>query len=106
MREFEIDDETLALDVIDEVGPAGQYLMEEHTLDFCREELCIPTLSVRGPQVNGPEVFDNNLERQMETRLERYRKPSLTAEENAAVKAAMEEFGVEKAFVELADSCM
>ncbi len=106
MREFEIDDETLALDVVEEVGPAGQYLMEEHTLDFCREELCIPTLSVRGPQVNGPEVFDNNLEKQMEMRLGRYHRPELTREERDAVKAVMAEFGVEQSFVELVESCM
>lgn len=106
VREFEIDDETLALDVVDEVGPAGQYLMEEHTLDFCREELCIPTLSVRGPQAKGPEMFDNNLEKQMEMRLGRYQRPELTPEESAAVKAVMEEFGVDKSFVELAEGCM
>lgn len=106
MREFEINDETLAVDVVDEVGPAGQYLMEEHTLEHCREELCIPTLSVRGPQDNGPELFDKNLQNQMRERLSDYQKPEMTAQEKEAVKAVLEEFGVEKTYLELADNCM
>jgi trimethylamine--corrinoid protein Co-methyltransferase len=34
---FRIDDEHLALDVIDAVGPAGHFLGEEHTLEHMRE---------------------------------------------------------------------
>ena len=104
MREFEVDTETLALEVVEEVGPAGQYLMEEHTLDYCREELCIPALSVRGPQENGAQVFDDNLKKQMQMRLDSYQKPVLSAEEKAAVKAVMEEFGIEESFMGLADA--
>ncbi len=37
MGETEINDKTLALDIIDEVGPDGQYLDHEHTLDHFRE---------------------------------------------------------------------
>ncbi len=37
MRETEINDETLALDLIDEVGPDGQYLDHSHTLKHFRE---------------------------------------------------------------------
>ncbi len=36
-RGIEISDETLALDVIDEVGPMGQYLDTEHTVKHCRD---------------------------------------------------------------------
>lgn len=32
-----IDEQTLALDVIDSVGPGGHYLMEKHTLEHMRE---------------------------------------------------------------------
>jgi trimethylamine--corrinoid protein Co-methyltransferase len=33
---FRVTDETLALDVIKEIGPGGHYLMHEHTLDGMR----------------------------------------------------------------------
>jgi trimethylamine--corrinoid protein Co-methyltransferase len=32
-----VNDETLALDVIDQVGPGGHYLQEDHTLKHFRE---------------------------------------------------------------------
>ncbi len=41
-RGFEISDETLALDVIDEVGPMNQYLDHEHTARHCRDATWSP----------------------------------------------------------------
>ena len=38
MRGFEIDSEHLALDVIKQVGPGGNFLQERHTLDFFLKE--------------------------------------------------------------------
>lgn len=38
MRPLEITDETLALDLIDQIGPAGDYLSSEHTLKHYRED--------------------------------------------------------------------
>jgi trimethylamine--corrinoid protein Co-methyltransferase len=38
MRGFEIDSEHLALDVIRQVGPGGNFLQEKHTLDFFMQE--------------------------------------------------------------------
>lgn len=39
-----INEETLALDVIDEVGPGGEFLTHEHTFEHFREEFWFPTL--------------------------------------------------------------
>jgi trimethylamine--corrinoid protein Co-methyltransferase len=47
MGGVEITDETLALDVIDKVGPGGHFLMQEHTMRHCRENW-YPTLFERG----------------------------------------------------------
>ena len=38
---IEITDETLALDVIKQVGPGGSYIMESHTFDHFRDEVYI-----------------------------------------------------------------
>jgi trimethylamine--corrinoid protein Co-methyltransferase len=38
MRGFQIDSEHLALDVIKQVGPGGNFLQEKHTLDFFKQE--------------------------------------------------------------------
>jgi trimethylamine--corrinoid protein Co-methyltransferase len=44
LRSFEIDDETLALDLIDAVGPGGSFIAEEHTVEHFRRELWMPKL--------------------------------------------------------------
>lgn len=46
LRGIEVDDETLALDVIHEVGPGGHYLMADHTLRHMRSEFYYPSAVV------------------------------------------------------------
>ena len=41
-RGFAVDEETLALGVISSVGPGGNYLAEDHTVDHFRTELFLP----------------------------------------------------------------
>ena len=47
MRGMEVNDSTLALDVIRAVGPEGNFLGERHTLDHFRAEQYIPLLTCR-----------------------------------------------------------
>lgn len=49
---IEVNDETLAVDVIDKVGPGGTFLAEEHTLEFFQREHWVPRLMNR--QRRGP----------------------------------------------------
>ncbi|MCK4354033.1 MAG: trimethylamine methyltransferase family protein [Dehalococcoidia bacterium] len=44
-RGFEVDDDTLALDVIDKVGPGGIFLGEKHTLEHYKKEIWMPEIS-------------------------------------------------------------
>jgi trimethylamine--corrinoid protein Co-methyltransferase len=46
-RGIEVSEETLALDVIDSVGPGGNFLMEEHTLRHFKTETWYPDLFER-----------------------------------------------------------
>lgn len=46
LRGIQIDDETLALDVIDQVGPGGHFLMSEHTIRHMRSEFYYPSAVV------------------------------------------------------------
>ncbi len=47
VEKYEINDDTLALDVIREVGPGGHFMDQQHTLDHFRE-LWAPTISDKG----------------------------------------------------------
>ena len=44
LRGIEVNDDTLALDVISKVGPGGHFLTQKHTIDYLRKEHWIPTL--------------------------------------------------------------
>ncbi len=44
MRGIKVDDETLAVDVIERVGPGGHYLGDEHTMKHFKTETWFPTL--------------------------------------------------------------
>lgn len=46
-RGIEVNDTTLALDAIRRVGPGGQYLTDDHTLEHWRDEYWAPTLMDR-----------------------------------------------------------
>jgi len=42
-----VNEDTLAFDVIESVGPGGNYVMEDHTVEHMMDEFFYPTLSVR-----------------------------------------------------------
>jgi len=44
LRRFEINDDTLALDVIHKVGPGGHFLGEKHTLEHFKKEIWSRTM--------------------------------------------------------------
>jgi trimethylamine--corrinoid protein Co-methyltransferase len=44
---FAVDEERLALDLIAAQGPGGEFVQEDHTFNFFRREMWIPTLSDR-----------------------------------------------------------
>jgi trimethylamine--corrinoid protein Co-methyltransferase len=45
---FSVTPETLAYDVVTKVGPGGNFLMEDHTLENCRKAFWTPAVSDRG----------------------------------------------------------
>jgi len=44
---IQVNEETLGFDVIEKVGPGGNYVMEDHTIDHMMGEFFYPNLSVR-----------------------------------------------------------
>ncbi len=47
VRGFDVNDETLAVNVIDQVGPGGNFVAEMHTVDHMMDEFFYPNLAVR-----------------------------------------------------------
>ena len=57
VRGIEVDDDTLAVDVIDRVGPGGHYLADQHTLRYMRTEHFYPSDVI---DRQGREVWEAN----------------------------------------------
>jgi len=68
MRGVEVGDDTLMLDLIDRVGPGGEFLSTKETARRCRAEIWMPTLMDRDPWVTwqaagAPTMLDRIRER-------------------------------------------
>ncbi|MBI5960132.1 MAG: trimethylamine methyltransferase family protein, partial [Chloroflexi bacterium] len=69
MRGIEVSDETLMLDLIDQVGPAGEYMSTEETARRCREEIWVPKLMDRERWVNWQAAGATTMQERIKKRL-------------------------------------
>jgi trimethylamine--corrinoid protein Co-methyltransferase len=88
MRGVEVSDDTLMLDLIDRVGPAGEFMSTKETARQCRAEIWNPTLMDRDPWVNweaaGAQTMIDRIEERMHEILATHKPPPLP--EGAALK--------------------
>ena len=81
IRGIEVTRETLARDVIQKVGPGGNFLQEEHTFRHFRQELWMPTLLNRQPygiwQQEGAKDMGVRVQEKVKEILETHQAPSL-----------------------------
>ncbi len=83
LRTFKITEETLALDVIDDVGPQGHFLDHDHTLDHYRDDVWRPTVLDRRTHdvwsAHGSRPITDPLREQAREILATQKPPELTA---------------------------
>ncbi|MBW2145219.1 MAG: trimethylamine methyltransferase family protein, partial [Deltaproteobacteria bacterium] len=96
-RGYDVNPDTLAFDVIKEVGPGGHFLDKDHTFDHFRTEFYQPQLSNRDDYVsweaNGsPQSMEAANERYKEI-LETYEAPELPAEVDKELLQFIEKLG-------------
>ena len=81
MRPMEINDETIGLDIIKEVGPGGQYLTHPKTFQLCRTEFYMSKLHTRLAHQSwldqGGKSMGQAAEKALEDRLASYSQPDL-----------------------------
>ncbi len=83
IKPLELTDDALALDLITAMGTAGNYLMQDHTLNRCRTEFFIPDLGLRTLHNNWLEMEPREITARagllLEKRLAEYEKPEMDA---------------------------
>lgn len=102
-KDFEINEDTLPLELISEVGPGGQYLLEDHTFEFCRLETHIPKVSVRGPKTDPSEVYIKNIQKRLQELLDSYQKPKRSEATVKAMKAVLAKAGISEEVIAYID---
>lgn len=93
-RGVEVNDDTLAYDVIEEVGPQGSYIDHDHTFDNFREEFYLPTLSDRNNPSNweaqGSPTTEQRANQRWKKMLAEYQEPELAADIDKDLRSFIE----------------
>lgn len=98
LKGMEVNAETLAVNVINEVGIAGQFLTQEHTMKHCRKEPYLPEISIRGAVTGDPaEKLLANINKKREKMLSSYTKPEMAENTKAKLKDYLLGKGISKA---------
>ena len=81
MKPVEFTDDAYAMDLIKELGTSGNYLMEMHTVERCRDEFFIPDLSIQTMHNKWLEMRPRDITQRagklLEERLTEYEKPDI-----------------------------
>jgi trimethylamine--corrinoid protein Co-methyltransferase len=87
---FEITDELIGSDVIEKIGPGGQYLEEMHTMRHFRGEHLIPKLfnkvGFEAWEMNGAVSVEEHASQEVEKRLNSFEEPTLSDKQNDLLK--------------------
>lgn len=101
---FELDEDRLALGLIATQGPGGQFIKEEHTLRYFRQEMWIPSLSDRegttGWLDRGGLDVRARARRVIEKKLKQYRPPSLPAGTAERLRAIIDQSVAESTHIQ------
>jgi len=82
VRGINTDPKHFAIDVIHEIGPGGEYLTHDHTMEFCRKEPWLSEISLRGASKdkNPNEALLDNINGKKMNMLENFRMPDIDPE--------------------------
>jgi trimethylamine---corrinoid protein Co-methyltransferase len=95
MRGLEVTDDTLALDLIDRVGPGGEFMSATETARRCRSELWTSSLFERGPwaqwQAAGATTLADRVQERVMALVDAHQPSPLPARAQAQIAAVLAE---------------
>jgi trimethylamine--corrinoid protein Co-methyltransferase len=93
MRGIEVSDDTLMLDLIDAVGPGGEFISATETARRCRAEIWHPTLIDRQNWVNwlagGARTMQDRTRARLEKILATHKPPPLAGDATEKIQAVL-----------------
>lgn len=95
LRGIEVSDETLMLDLIDEVGPGGHFIAAKETAERCREEIWMPRLMDRDPweawTAGGRPTMEDRIRERVHSILATHQSPPLPEGAQEQIEAILRE---------------
>ena len=77
VRDIEINEDTLAEDLIHEIGSDGNYMTAEHTFRFCRKEPFMPIIGTHGTIMHPDKQFEMNIADRIDQLMASYEQPEI-----------------------------
>jgi len=94
MRGIEISDDTLMLDLINRVGPGGEFLSTTETARRCRTEIWMPTLMDRDPWITwdaaGAQTTHDRIKARLSEILSAHKPPPLPDDAAKRIEAILQ----------------
>jgi trimethylamine--corrinoid protein Co-methyltransferase len=94
LRGVEVSDDTLMLDLIDRVGPGGEFMSAKETAKRCRAEIWNPTLMDRQPyeswQAAGAQTMKDRIRARLQNILATHTPPPLPAGAAEKIEAILQ----------------
>ncbi len=99
LGDIEVNEKTVPEDLIHEIGHAGHFLMEEHTLEYCRVDPLEVHLAARGIERN-PQAFYKNIDRRIQQLLDSYKQPEVPGDRLERMKGILRSKGIAQELIE------
>lgn len=97
LNDIEIDEESVPMEDMQEVGHAGPFIMAESTLDNYSTAILDPIISVRG---NKPQdALEQNVEKYIQKAMDAYRSPAIPKECMEEMRKQILAYGIDEAQV-------
>lgn len=101
VNDVDINKDTLALDVINNVGPGGHFIVQKHTMDYCRKEPWLPEISLRGAcQDNPSEQLMANINNKLNKMYSSYQFPDIPVSIKANLTNYIKELGLQPEIID------
>lgn len=95
-RDVTFNEESFALDLIDQVGHDGEFLTQEHTFRHCRTETINALVGVRGPCDQPATQVETNIELRINSLMDSYVQPKIDDAVLAQIKDILAEQGMDR----------
>lgn len=99
---FDINEDTIPMETIKELGHDGVWLVEDHTFEHCRTATLIPDLAARGSV--GVDTFEENIKKKLDKAFANYVRPELDPEIVDKLHAILLERGVSQELIDKLDN--